>query len=119
MTQRKLFHDSVVELPQEAAATQTGMKVNARGPDHSDEKMTVSFSLSPDKAVNDELEARVARGDVVPIDELQSKYGVTEAAVEPLVAWLNKEGFEIVRVAPDRNSVFARATVSQIERSLA
>jgi kumamolisin len=118
MTQRKLFHDSVVELPQEAAFTPTGVKVNARGPEHSDEKMTVSFSLSPDKAVNDELEARVAQGDVVPIDELQKKYGVTEEAVAPLLAWRKKEGFEVVHVAPDRNSVFARATVSQIERSL-
>jgi kumamolisin len=90
MTQRKLFHDSVVELPQEAAVTPTGVKVNARGPEHSDEKMTVSFSLSPDKAVNDELEARVAQGDVVPIDELQKKYGVTEEAVAPLLAWLKK-----------------------------
>ena len=118
MTQRKLFHDSVVELPQEAAVTPTGMKVNARGPEHSDEKMTVSFSLSPDKAANDELEARVTRGDVVPVDELQKKYGVAEEVVAPLLAWLKKEGFEVVHVAPDHNSVFARATVSQIERSL-
>ena len=47
MSQRKLFHDSVVELPQETAVTPTGMKVNARGPEHSDEKMTVSFALWP------------------------------------------------------------------------
>src|SRR2546425_9677886 len=118
MGQRKLFHDSVVELPQETGVTPAGMKVNARGPEHSDEKMTVSFSLSPDAAVNDQLEALVARGEVVPIDELQKKYGVTEKALAPLVAWLKKEGFEVVHVSADRNSVFARATVSQIERSL-
>ena len=94
------------------------MKVNARGPEQGDDRMTVSFSLSPATAVNDELEARVAHGEVVPLDELQMKYGVTEADVAPLQAWLKKEGFEILHVGSDRNSVFARATVAQIERSL-
>ena len=36
------------------------------GPEQGDERMTISFSLSPGKAVNDELEDRVARGEVVP-----------------------------------------------------
>lgn len=119
MPQRKLFHDSVVELPIETAVSPTGMKVNARGPEHSDEKMTVSFSLSPEAAINDELEAIVARGEVVPLDELSTKYGVSQQNIDPLVAWLKKEGFEILHIAGDRTGVFARATVSQIERSLA
>src|SRR4029079_15824324 len=101
MSQRKLFHDSVVELPRETGVTPTGMKINARGPEHSDEKRTVSFSLSPDAAVNDQLEAIVARAEVVPVEDLQTKYGVTEQAVAPLLAWLKKEGFEIVHVAAD------------------
>jgi kumamolisin len=119
MSQRKLFHDSVVELPIQTAVSPTGMKVNARGPEHDAEKMTVSFSLSPEAAVNDQLEAIVARGEVVPPDELSKKYGVAQQDLDPLLAWLKKEGFEILHIGADRTSVFARATVSQIERSLA
>jgi kumamolisin len=119
MMSRKLFNDSVAELPKQEAVTPTGMKVNSRGPEQSDDKMTVSFSLSPETSVNDQLEAIVARGEVVPLDELSGKYGVGQQHLDPLLAWLKKEGFEIVHVAADRTSVFARATVSQIERSLA
>jgi kumamolisin len=118
MSHRKVFHDSVAELPEQPGPTPAGLKVNERGPGNDDEKMTVSFSLAPPSSATNELEAAVAKGEVVPVDELNSKYAVPAAEVDPLVTWLKKEGFEVTHISNDRTSVFASANVAQIERSL-
>jgi kumamolisin len=118
MNQRKIFHDSVVELPEQAGATPTGLKVNAARPDHGETKMTISFSLAIPQDAHDELEAAVAKGEVVSLDDLNTKYAVPAIEVDPLVSWLKSQGYEIVRVSKDGTSVFARATVTQIEQSL-
>jgi len=59
MASRKLFHDSVVEPPPQADTAPTGLNVHAASAEHGEELMTMSFSLSGDKAKNDELEARI------------------------------------------------------------
>ena len=118
MKHRKVFHDSVVELPEEPGVTPGGLKVNAARPEHDDEKMAISFSLAIPQKTHDELEAIVAKGEVVPLDDLNTKYAVAEEEVEPLVTWLKSQGYEIVHTSKDRTSVFARATAAQIEKSL-
>ena len=118
MNHRKVFHDSVTELPEQPSPTPSGLKVNARGVDHGDEQLTVSFSLAIHPKVSDQLEALVASGAVVPVQELNTTYAVGSAEVDPLVTWLTKQGFDNIHVSPDRMSVYARASVSQIEKSL-
>jgi kumamolisin len=118
MNQRKIFHDSVVDLPEQAGVTPTGLKVNAARPEHGDTKMTISFSLAIPQDAHDELEAAVAKGEVVSLDDLNTKYAVPAIDVDPLVSWLKAQGYEIVRVSKDGTSVFARATATQIEQSL-
>jgi kumamolisin len=118
MSDRKVFHDSVVELPEQPGPTPSGMKVNTREAEQNDDKVTVSFALAVSSAASDELESRVAKGEVVPLDELNSKYAVAESAVAPLVAWLKKEGFQVTHIAADRSSVAAKGSISQIEHSL-
>jgi kumamolisin len=119
MNHRKVFHDSIVELPEQPGVTPSGLKVNAAKPEQGDEEMTLSFSLAIPQPAHDELEAAVARGEVVPLKDLNTKYAVAEAQVDPLVTWLKAQGYTIVRIAQDRTSVFARAKVAQIEKSLA
>jgi kumamolisin len=118
MSPRKVFHDSVTELPEQMGVTPTGLKVNAARPEHADDKMTVSFSLAIPKPAHDELEALVAKGRTISPAEIDSKYAVSQSQVQPLVDWLKKQGFEIEHVSDDRTSVFARATVGQIEKAL-
>jgi kumamolisin len=118
MNQRKTFHDSVVELPEQAGVTPTGLKVNATRPEQDDKKMTISFSLAIPQDAHDELEAAVAKGEVVSLDDLNTKYAVPASEVDPLISWLKAQGYEITRVAKDGTSVFARATTTQIEQSL-
>ncbi|HTC14063.1 MAG TPA: protease pro-enzyme activation domain-containing protein, partial [Chthoniobacterales bacterium] len=118
MNSRKIFHDSVVELPEQAGVTATGLKVNATRPEHDETKMTISFSLAIPQNAHDELEAAVAKGEVVSLDDLNTKYAVPAIDVDPLVTWLKAQGYEIVRVSKDGTSVYARATATQIEQSL-
>jgi kumamolisin len=118
MPSRKLFHDSIVELPSEAGVTASGLNIHAAEEHHHDELMTVSFSLSPAPGLNEELEARATRGEVVPIQEIRTRYGVTQGQLEPLLDWLRTQHFDIVSVSSDKTSVYARATASSVARAL-
>ncbi len=118
MTSRKLFHDSVVELPAQGGVTASGLRVQTAALDHLDETMNLSFSLSPDASLNEELEKRVERGERVPIDEIRNKYGVTPDKVQPLVDWLRANHFEIDQITPDRTGVYAHAKASAVAAAL-
>ena len=117
--QRKVFQDSVTPLPDQPGATRNGMMINAAAPHHTDEKMTVLFSLSIPQNAQAELEQRVARGEVVPFDELAKKYAPNPDDVKALTSWLQKQGFTIEQTSPDGTSVYAQASVDQIAKSLA
>jgi kumamolisin len=119
MSDRKVFHDSVTPLPDQPGLTQHGLMVNAAGPEHRDETMTLLFSLAIPQEAQAELEQRVARGEVVPFEELQKNYGPSAADIAALVSWLKAEGFQITQVSQDGTSVYARASIAQIEQSLA
>jgi kumamolisin len=56
---------------------------------------------------------------VVPLDELARNYAADPDDHEALVTWLKGEGFEITSVSDDGTSIYARAPVPQIEKSLA
>ena len=117
MTTTKLFPNSVVPLPA-SGVTPAGMIVNAAEPVNLDETRRLHFSLQLPKALNDDLEERVARGDVVPPAELSQKYVANQASVEGLVQWLRAQGYTISKVTPDGTSVYADATLDLIENSL-
>ncbi len=65
------------------------------------------------------MEEKVAGGQVVTPEELKKDYGPADEDVKKLEAWLKQEGFEILPVQQDGSSIYARASVGQIEKSLA
>jgi kumamolisin len=119
MSDRKVFPDSVTPLPPEPGLAVHGLLLRAAAPDNRKETMTVLFSLAIPPAAEANLEARVARGEVVPPGELQKDYAANKADLAALVSWLKAQGFTIEQVSKDGTSVYARATVDQIEKSLA
>jgi kumamolisin len=119
MSDRKVFEDSVIPLPAQTGLTARGLMINAAEPEHRKETMTVLFSLAISPEAEAQLEARVARGEVVSPAELQKRYAVNPADRDALVSWLKTQGFKIGPVSKDGTSVYARATVEQIEKSLA
>jgi kumamolisin len=118
MNSRKVFHDSVLELPEQDGRTPHGLMVQAARPEQGDEQMTVHFSIAAPADTEKDLESRVARGEVVSLQDLTTKYGAKAADVDPLVSWLKAAGYAITSVSPDHTSVFAQASASQIEKSL-
>jgi kumamolisin len=120
MSDRKVFQDSVTPLPEESGLTHNGLMINALAEDeHRDETMRLLFSLAIPPQAQAQLEERVAKGEVVPLAELDKSYTPAAADVDALVSWLKGQGFEITDVSNDRTSVYARASVDQIEKSLA
>src|ERR1051326_3233403 len=115
---RKVFANSVTPLPEEPGITPHGLILNAAQPDNRNEQMTLLFSVAPPDDVRKQLEEIVAKGQTVSAKELNTKYASRSADVQPVIGWLKKGGFEIVRVAPDNSGVYARASVAQIEKSL-
>jgi kumamolisin len=119
MDDRKVFYDSVIPIPDQPGLAPNGLLVHAAGPDNPNEIMTLHFSLEIPKDKQSELEARVARGDVISAQQLQDTYTPNAADVEALKSWLQREGFQITHVSPDNTSIYAQATIAQIEKSLA
>jgi kumamolisin len=118
MADRKMFHDSVVPIPVESGPSPGGLMVQAAAAENRDEVMTLHFSLALQPAAEADLEAKVAKGETVPIDALHRDYGAKQADVDALVAWLKSQGFDIKHVSADRTSVYASAPVGAIEKSL-
>ncbi len=78
--------------------------------------LVLHFSL---KTANlQELEARVAKGEIISPAEMKEKYSGNVTNFDSLVTWLKKQGFKITNTSEDHTSVYARATVSQIQNSL-
>jgi kumamolisin len=118
MGDRKVFSDSVTPLPDQLGLTPHGLMVNSIEPQRRNETMTLLFSMSIPADAGNDLEARVARGEVIGLDELRQKYATNPEDLQALVAWLKNQGFEIVKESSDGTGVYAKATVDQIEQSL-
>ncbi|WP_293901703.1 S53 family peptidase [Phenylobacterium sp.] len=118
MSDRKVFTNSVVPLPDHAGLTPQGLMVSAAQAAPSTEPMSVMFSLGTAQAIRDELEAKVAAGETVPPEELTTRYGADAGEADKLVAWLKSEGFAIEEVSADKTSVYTRAPIDQVEKTL-
>src|SRR5271165_4232000 len=114
---RKVFTDSVIALPEEAGVTKNGLIVNQAKLENRNETMELLFSL--DMPSQQELEQRVAKGEVISVDELNKKYAPKASDVDALKKWLAEQGFKVTGQSSDSSSVYANATVGQIEQSLA
>ena len=67
MPGRKMFPNSVVPLPSTPGLTSHGMIVSTAEPKHRAETMHLLFSRAPPADRQQELEERVANGEVIPI----------------------------------------------------
>jgi kumamolisin len=118
MTDRKVFHDSIVPIPVDSGPAPRGLLVQAATPDDHQEQMSLHFSLSLPEATQAELEAKVAAGETVDPATLNGHYAAKQADSDNLVAWLKKNGYKIEHVTRDNASIYASAPVKKIEKSL-
>jgi kumamolisin len=117
MAERKVFHDSVVPLPDQPGLTAAGVFQHESKPDDT-ERMAVEFVLGASQERQDALEAKVAEGQVVAPEELKD-LDVPEASVSALTDWLKQQGFDVDHVSDDGTAVYASAPLKVIASSLA
>ena len=118
MADVKVFHDSVIPIPVSDGPTPNGLVVQPADKEHGDEVMTLHFQLGLPEDKEAELEAMVARGETVAPETLHQDYSANKADADALASWLKDRGFEIKEISPDNTSIYAAASVSQIEKSL-
>src|SRR5215831_17875416 len=116
MSARKLFQDSVLPLPSQPGATPDGLMVAAATPEHPDETLEVHFSLNIAPDVQSDLEAKIAKGEVVPPEQLEKLYTAKPDDVKALQSWLKANGYEITHTS--NSGIYAKAKASQIAKSL-
>lgn len=118
MSTRKFFHDSITELPPQSGRTAAGLLIHAAEPAHMSDLLTLSFSLAPAGAAEAELARRVEQGEQISAQELDSKYGLTEADTAPLKTWLTKNGYRDVKVSSDHTNIIATAPADIVAKTL-
>jgi hypothetical protein len=97
MTDRKVFADSVTPLPDQPGLTPHGLMIHAQKPTDRNEKMTLLFSVGISATAQADLEARVAKGEIIPPEELRESYRSDQNDLNALVSWLKKQGYKIVQ----------------------
>ena len=107
----KRFESSIVKLPPGAESSPLALSNQVR-----QRKLELHFALESNNI--EELQARVARGETVSQNEIKEKYSGSEKDFKTLVSWLKDHGFQITQASADFTSVYAKASVAQIEKSL-
>ena len=65
-----------------------------------------------------ELQARVARGELIPAAEMAQKYyPLTAADHDRVVRWIKSQGLSVVRTDSNRLAVFGRGTVTAVQQA--
>jgi kumamolisin len=78
---------------------------------------TIDFSIALQMRNFAELQDRVGKGEVIPLEEMAAKYFPASADVATVRQWLSAEGFEVLPAAQYELSIFARGTVTQLQRA--
>ncbi len=118
MESRKVFKDSIVPLPDQEGLTMTGLMVQAAEPKHLVEVLPVSFSLKTSPSAQANLEELVSKGQKFTPEELKKNFSPNDDDLNTLLTWLKKEGFEITKINSDGSTVYTKANVANIEKSL-
>ncbi len=110
---RTAFPDSVKEV-QEGPAVIRGAVV-AR-PDLSEDERAASMPFEVGLRMRnfDEMQARIARGELISPAEKEARYFPLAADHDRVVAWLKSQGLEVTRTDDNRLGIFGRGSVDAV-----
>jgi hypothetical protein len=115
---RVLFPNSIKGVPDVQAGERPGRAVIVRRDLQSDElSADMDFEVALRMRNFPELQARIARGEVISQSEMAARYWPVAADHDRVLAWFNSQGLAVVRTDPDRLAVFGRASVAQVQQS--
>jgi hypothetical protein len=116
---RVLSPESIKEIPAEQAAAAGPHRARilrmALSADETAAPMDVEVALRMRNFA--ELQARVARGEIISREEMAAKYFPLAADYEAMAAWLTAQGLTVTRDDTMRLSLFARGTISQLKQA--
>ena len=116
-TDRLTFADSIKEVgaagPQIASAA-SGTLVRSELT-LAEREATIEFSVALRMREFPEFQERVAKGEIISVEEIATKYCPTKTDRQTVVDWLIAEGFAVQPANEYDLSVFASGSVAQIE----
>ena len=118
MEPRKVFHDSIMPLPEAEGQTEDGLLVQSAPTPPTGDLMTIHFALAIPADAHAKLEEAIASGKTVAAGDLQSSYAAAQSDTDALTTWLKEQGYTVEFVSPDHTSIYAQATSEVIEKSL-
>jgi len=115
--ERVLLPDSIREIPASADNTSAGQpraRIVRAALKAAESDAAIDFEVALRMRNFAELQARVARGEIIPREEMSAKYLPLPADYERTVAWLAARGLAVTHTDSGRLSIFVRGTVRQI-----
>ena len=107
MVDRKILSDSVSALPAPIGLAANGMMVQAAPALDRKERMSLLFQLNPPANKTADLEARVARGEVLKPEEVKAIYAPAAGSSKQLTDWLTTQGFAVSNVSDNGAAIYA------------
>jgi hypothetical protein len=114
---RAAFPDSVKEVASASAAASREPRISRTvlRADELSAVMTVEVGLRMRNF--DEMQARIARGELISPAEKEARYFPMAADHDRVVQWMKDQGLEITRTDENRLAVFARGPVDSMSRA--
>ena len=107
---RVSFPDSIASLPNHISATKREVPT-------AEDTQSMEFGVALRLRNYAEMQARIARGEIIPRAELESTYLPSKNDYATVVSWLKAEGFTITRDDPSRLVVYAQGKLPQVRKS--
>ena len=105
------FPGSVREIPAVAAH---GARILRTALKDEENAASMTFEVALRMRNFDEMQARIARGEIISASEKEERYFPLAADHDRVVAWLGAQGLEVTRTDGDRLGIFARGTVRSV-----
>jgi len=119
MENRKVFKESILPLPKENKVSPVGLMLQPTITEHLSEQIPVVFAMKIPAKAQRELEQRVSSGQkIMSINEQGVAYSPKKEDIDALVSWLKQENFTITKLSRSGTSVYAKASIEQIQKSL-
>ena len=109
--------DERTHFPQSLAPVPSDIARTMRAPTAAHLAQTLEFQVPLRMRNYQQLQQRIARGEIVPRAEMDRDYFPSRADYVTLKQWLVSEGFRITLGDPCRLGIFAQGTLTQIQRS--
>src|SRR5580658_4627100 len=114
---RTAYPASVKEVAAAAVSGQAAPRISRTVLGTDELSATMPFEVGLRMRNFEEMQARIARGELISPAEKEARYFPLASDHDRVVKWLKAQGFEVTRTDPDMLAVFARGTVDAVGKA--